>query len=280
MEIAIAWLTIASLIMIVVSLIDPAIALPWMTVKTRKKAVMLYGYAFFALVALSIAFFPQTNLESKLYALFFLCIAALAAGLANPSLVMPWTGGATKKGVLLFYIPPAVLLVFAMVYASATRPIDPRYYIPPDELVSAAQVNLIEYKAAAELRGQNNLGLERVKNIEVKDARGGGYDVLVEFNMDDVMLPSFFKIKADSDMTKVYKAIYSGGYDVKKVTVTAYFPVGYRKKEAPTAPVPVFTTSLGSAEASKIDWEGNVYLLESEILPKAWKTEYKLPGFE
>ena len=280
MEIIIAWLTIASLIMIVVSLIDPAIALPWMRVKTRKKAVMVYGYAFFALVALSIAFFPRTNLESKLYALFFLCIAALAAGLVNPSLVMPWTGGATKKGVLLFYIPPAVLLVGAMVYASATRPVDPRYYIPPGELDGAAPLSMIEYKAAAEFRGQNNLGLDRVKNIEVKDARGGGYDVLVEFNLDDVMLPSFFKIKAESDMTKVYKTIYSGGYDVKNVTVTAYFPVGYRKKEGPTAPVPVFTTSLGSAEASKIDWEGNIYLLESEILPKAWKTEYKLPGFE
>jgi hypothetical protein len=280
MEIIIAWLTIASLILIVVGLIDPAIALPWTRERTRRKAVLVYGYAFFALIALSIAFFPQTNLESKLYALFFLCVAALAAGLINPALVMPWSREATKKGVLLFYIPPALILIGGMVYANATRQVDPRYYIPPADLDSADQISMIKYRVAAELKGRNNIGLDRVKDIQVTDAPGGGCDVLVEFNMDDVMLPSFFRIKAESDMTKVYKAIYTSGYDVKKVTVSAYFPVGYRKKEGITKPVPVFTTSLGSSEASKIDWNSNMYLLESDVLPKAWKIEYKLPGFE
>lgn len=280
MEIIIAWLTIASLIMIVVGLIDPAIALPWMREKSRKRAVMIYGYAFFALIALSVAFFPRTNLESKLYALFFLCVVALAAGLVNPRLVMPWTRDATKKGVLLFYIPPAALLIAVMVYANAAKQVDPRYYIPPDEIGGADQVSTVKYRAAAELRGQNNIGFDRVRTVDVKEAAGGGYDVFVEFNMDDVMLPSFFKIKAESDMTRVYKAVYTGGYDVKNVTVTAYFPVGYREKAGTTPPVAVFTTSLGSAEAAKVDWDANLYDLESDILPKVWKTEYKRPGFE
>lgn len=279
MEIIIAWLTIASLIMIVVGLIDPAIAMPWTRERSRKKAILIYGYAFFALIALSIAFFPQTNLESKTYALFFMCIAALAAGLVSPGLVMPWVRSATKKGVLLFYITPALILIGSMVYANAARKMDPRYYVPPDALHSSDRISLIKYNAAAELKGRNNIGLDRVKNIEVKEAPGGGYDVLLEFNLDDVVLPSFFKLKAESDMTNLYRAIYSNGYDVKNATISAYFPVGYREKEGTTQPVPVFTTSLGSAEASKIDWKSNNYLLQNDILPKTWKTEYKLAGF-
>jgi hypothetical protein len=280
MEIIVAWLTIASLIMIVVGLIDPAIALPWSREKTRKKAAMVYGYAFFATVALSIVFFPRTNLESRLYALFFLCIAALAAGLANPRLVLPWAREASRSGVLLFYLPPAVLLIAAMVYANASRQVDPRYYIPPAEIETAGPVRTLRYRAAAELKGQNNMGLDRVRKIEVKEAPGGGYEVLVEFNIDDVMLPTLFRIKAESDMTKVYKALYTSGYDVKNATVTAYFPVGYREKAEPTPPVPVLTTSLNAARASKIDWGGDAYKLESEVLPKTWKTEYKREGFE
>jgi len=279
MEVIIAWLTIASLIMIVVGLIDPAIALPWSGEKSRKRAAAVYGYAFFAMVALSIVFFPRTNLESRIYALFFICIAALAVGIAKPRLLLPWASVPTRKGVLMFYIPPAVFLIGAMVYANASRPIDPRYYIPPGELGGADQVMTLKYRAAAELKGQNNIGLDRVRKIEVKEAAGGGYDVLVEFNIDDVMLPDFFRLKAESDMTKVYKAVYTSGYDVRNVTVTAYFPVGYKERAEPTDPEPVLTTSLDAQGAAKIDWGASVYELEAEVVPKAWKTGFKREGF-
>lgn len=279
MEIIIAWLTIASLILIVLGLIDPTIALPWSREKTRKRAAFVYGYVFFALVALSVVFFPRTNLESRVYALFFLLLAALAAGLVYPKIVMPWAKDPTKKGVLMFYIPPAVLLICAMVYANAAREIDPRYFIPPGELESADPVSVIKYRAAAELRGQNNMGLDRVGKIDVKDAPGGGYDVTVEYNIDDVMVPSFFSLKAASDMAKLYRAVYTAGYDVKNTTVSAYFPVGYRDKTEPVPPVPVLTTSLGGQEAGKIDWDRNPYELESDVLPKVWKTGYRREGF-
>jgi len=280
MEVIIAWLTIASLILIVVGLIDPAIALPWSREKTRRRAAMVYGYAFFAMVALSIVFFPRTNLESRIYALFFLCAAALAAGLAYPKVVLPWARDASRKAVLLFYLPPAVLLIGAMLYANASRQVDPRYYIPPDGLAGADQVETLKYRAASELKGQNNIGLDRVRKIDVSEARGGGYDMLVEFNIDDVMIPSLFKLKAESDMTNVYKAVYTSGYDVKNVTVTAYFPVGYREKEGVTPPVPVLTTSLGAAGAAGVDWSLPPYELESNVMPKVWKVTLKREGFE
>jgi hypothetical protein len=80
-------------------------------------------------------------------------------------------------------------------------------------------------------------------------------------------------------MTKVYKAVYTSGYDVRNVTVTAYFPVGYREREEPTDPVPVLTTSLDAEPAAKIDWGANVYDLEAGVVPKAWKVVFKREGF-
>ena len=97
MEIAIAWLTMAALILLILGIIDPGIALFWSKgVKTRKRAAMIYGFVFFATAALSIIFFPRTNLESKLYTLLVFGVIALAAGYVNPSLVLPWRRDASS----------------------------------------------------------------------------------------------------------------------------------------------------------------------------------------
>ena len=138
MEIVIAWITIASLIMLMLGLIDPSTALFWVKgEKTRKRAAMIYGYVFFVMIALGVVFFPRTNLESKLYTLLVFCIIALGAGFINPSLVMPWSGTATKRTVAFFYIPPALLLVAALFYAGMSKSVDPRYDIPGYEMSEA-----------------------------------------------------------------------------------------------------------------------------------------------
>ncbi len=278
MEIVIAWITIASLIMFMLGLIDPGTALFWVRgEKTRKRAAIVYGYVFFVMIAVGVVFFPRTNLESKLYTLLVFCVIALGAGFINPSLVMPWSRTATKTTVAFFYLPPSLLLVGALFYAGMSKSVDPRYDIPEYDMSEAGEPRLIAYRAASVLKGENNLGASRVRKVGVTDAAGGGYDVLVEYNMDDVMFARFFKLKAEADMTAIYKTLYSSGYDIKKVTASAYFPVGDRDKDNP--PVVVWTTSLGREEADKIDWEKSVYELEGETLPRAWKTEYLLPGY-
>ncbi|MEQ9619845.1 MAG: hypothetical protein RIG61_11830 [Deltaproteobacteria bacterium] len=279
MEIVIAWITIASLIMFVLGLIDPGTALFWIRgEKTRKRAAMLYGFIFFVMMAFGVVFFPRTNLESKLYTLLVFCVIAMGAGFVNPSLVMPWRRAATKRTVAFFYLPAVLLLVGALFYAGMSKPVDPRYDIPEYERSGAEEPGLIAFRAASVLRGENNLGLSRVREIDVTGAASGGYNVLVEYNMDDVMFARFFRLKAEADMTSIYKSLYSSGYDIKKVTVSAYFPVGPRREDNP--PVAVWTTSLGKKKADKIDWDKSVYELEGKILPKAWKTEYVLPGYE
>ena len=45
-------------------------------------------------------------------------VFALAVGIAKPGLLLPWASVPTRKGVLMFYIPPAVFLIGAMFYAT------------------------------------------------------------------------------------------------------------------------------------------------------------------
>lgn len=264
--------------LMVLGLIDPAIAMPWSREKSRKKAVMFYGFVFFITLALNIIFFPMTNLESKVYALFFFCLMLLAVGLISPRVVLPWSRSPSKAAVAMFYLPPTLILIGAMVYAGAANPVDPRYDVPGGDLAGVDPVTAIKYLAAAELRGDNNIGLERVHKIDVSEAPGGGYEVKVEYNIEDVLMKDLFKLKADSDMTHVYKAVYTGGYDVKNATITAYYPVGDRASRPP--PVPIYTTSLDGEAAHKVDWQRNMFELESEVLPKLWKVEYAHQDFK
>lgn len=269
----------AALVLLVLGIIDPGTALFWSKgVKTRKRAAMIYGFVFFATVALSIVFFPRTNLESKLYTLLAFGVIALAAGYVNPSLVLPWRKDATRRAVALFYLPPIALIVAAIFYTGMRIQVDPRYNLRPDELSIASEPELIKYRAAEALEGENNLGMGRIRNIALSDAADGGYDVVVDYNMDDVVFVSFFKIKAEEDMTKVYKALYSGDFDLNKATVTGYFPVGDRDRKNPS--VPVWTTTLDKAQAEGVDWSKSDYDLAGEILPKLWTTEYLHPDYK
>lgn len=263
--------------LMVLGLIDPILAMPWSRERSRKKAVMFYGFVFFITLALNIIFFPMTNLESKVYALFFFCLILLAIGLISPRAVLPWSRSPSKAAVAMFYLPPALILIGAMVYAGAANPVDPRYDVPGGDLAGVDPVTAVKYLAAAELRGDNNIGLERVRKIDVKETPGGGLDVKVEYNIEDVLMKELFRAKADSDMAHVYKALYTGGYDVKNVTITAYYPVGDRASRPP--PVPIFTTSLDSGAASKVDWQHHMFELESDILPKLWKVKFAHQDF-
>ncbi len=272
MELVTAWLIMAALVLLILGILDPGTALFWSKgVKTRKRAVMIYGFVFYAVFALSIVFLP-TNLESKLYTLLAFAVVALVAGYINPVLVLPWRKDASRKSVVMFYLPPIVLIIAAMFYTVGTIQVDPRYDLQPVELSSATEPSLIKYKAAAALKGENNLGEGRVRKIEVNEAQGGGYDVLVEYNMDAVAFLYFFMLKAEEDMTKIYKALYRGDFDIHKVTVTGYFPVGEWDKNNPS--VPVWTTSLDKTQSKVVKWSKPDYELAGDVLPKIWKTEY------
>ena len=266
--------------LIVLSLVDPAIALPWSREKTRKRGVSVYGCAFFASLALSIVIYPATNLEFRISWLLILAIIPLAIGLISPGMVLPWSRNPTKSSVLMFYLPPVLILVGGMFYAVKLQPIDPRYDLPAAEVESADPVRALRYAVAKELRGENNIGLPRIRSIEVAPADGVGYDVKVEYNINNPGLKSFFSMLSKMDMTKIYRAIYTSGRDVASASITAYLPIGDPAGKSP--PEPVLSTTLDKKAADKADWNADrpELELETEVLPELWTETYVHPDYK
>lgn len=281
MDVLVAWLSMLAVFGLITGLVYPPLVLPFTKNKTRKKALSIYGYLFFISMVLGVVFIGVANLETKFFVLFFLSLIALALGLIYPPLMLPWMKEPSKKSVALFYLPAVVLLTVGMYYAKATAAVDPRYDLSLTEMSEAPPERLIEYAAASSLKGDNNVGQPRVRLIEAREPEiggGGGYKVLVEYNSDDVVFNSLFKFQLRTDMTKVYRALYTGGYDIDEVTVTAYLTKTGRESGSP--PVLISTTSLGRQSAQSIDWEEKTEVLESEALPDAWKVEYVNPEYE
>ena len=277
MEIVVAWLTLFVVFGLIAGLVYPPLALPFTKDKTRGKALVIYGYALFVTLALGVVFIRGTNLESRLFVLFFFCLIALGAGLIYPPLVLPWKKDPVKKSVALFYLAPAVLLTLAMFYTKVTVKVDPRYDLSQVEIAEASPERLIEYTAASVLKGENNMGQPRVRRISVEESRGG-YEVSVEYNTDDVMFKGLFKLQLKADMTKIYKALYTSGYDIDEVTVSAFMLEGGRESDTP--PELIGTTSLDKEQAQGVDWDEKTHVLEAEVLPKAWNEEYMHPEYE
>ena len=278
MELVLNWISIASLMLIVLSLVDPAIALPWSKVKTRKKAISVYGCAFFASIALYVVIYPATNLESRITSLLILCILFLAIGLASPGIVLPWSRNPSKSSVLMFYLPPVLFLVAGLYYAVHSRQIDPRYDLPAAEVESADPVRGLRYVVANELRGENNLGLARVRSIDVTPTDGVGYDVKVEYNIDNAGTKDLFRMLSKMEMGNIYRAIYTSGRDVASASITAYFPVSDPAGEEP--PVPIFSTTLDKKTADEADWNADRAELEVDLLPGLWTETYVHPDYK
>lgn len=264
--------------LLVLSLIDPSLALPWSKEKTRRRGISVYGCAFFASIALYIVVYPATNLESRVISLLVLCVVFLAVGLISPGIVLPWSKSPTKLSVLMFYLPPALLLVAGVFYAVSSRVVDPRYDLPPGQAESADPVTALRYTAAYELRGESNIGLPRVRSIDVRPAEGGGYDVAVEYNMDNAGTKDLFKMMLKMDMGGLYRALYTSGHDVASATIIAYFPVDDPVGGEP--PVRVFTTTLDKKAADEADWNAERTVLEMDILPTLWTETYVHPKYK
>jgi len=278
MEVVLNWISLASLMLLILSLIDPSLALPWSKQKTRRRGISVYGCAFFASIALYIVVYPATNLESRMISLLVLCIVLIAVGLISPGIVLPWSKNPTKLSVLMFYLPPAILLAAGVYYAVSSRAVDPRYDLPSGQVESADPVTALRYTAAYELRGESNIGLPRVRNIDVRPAAGGGYDVDVEYNMDNAGTKDLFRMMSKIDMGNLYRAFYTSGQDVASATITAYFPVDDPVGGEP--PVRVFSTTLDKKTADKADWTTERTVLEMDILPSLWTETYIHPKYK
>ena len=122
-----------------------------------------------------------------------------------------------------------------------------------------------------ELRGKNNLDKDYLNEVRVTEQFEGGWGVFVGFNAGDNLTTNLRKTGIEVKMSELYTALYNSESDIRRVHITAYFPL--TDQYGNTEDGVVYATSLDKAEADKINWDANKTDLQLSILPGVWKVK-------
>jgi hypothetical protein len=182
--------------------------------------------------------------------------------------------------------PTATSLVVGEGAASAVAaeptPLPALSPLPPASEVSYdQQKELLSTLVQEWFVGENNSERPRLKLIpDVRDNRRGGILVHIEINGDEYDTTTTKKAELDKLMRDTYELIYTTGYEVTEVAITAIM-LGVRHMTAKSAsiePVQAFRSRLRGDAAATVDWANKENLdfneiWETMLLNTAWKRE-------
>lgn len=135
---------------------------------------------------------------------------------------------------------------------------------------SLSEEDQIRQLTSKQLEGLNNNGKAYARKIEVVKQIDGGWGVFTEYNADDNFNANLRKEGIERKMSDIYIALYVSGKDIRTASVTAYYPTV--DKYGNTSDSVAYKTMLEKTEADKVNWSADKYQLETDILPKVWKT--------
>jgi hypothetical protein len=128
-----------------------------------------------------------------------------------------------------------------------------------------------------QLSGQNNMKKDNLKNLVVIEQEDGGWNVEIGFNADDNFSMNLIKTGIETQMSKLYIALFNSGKDIKTVSISAYFPL--EDQYGNVNDRVVYASTLNNEEANKVNWNANRTSLEHSILPGVWTTTMLHPEF-
>ena len=152
---------------------------------------------------------------------------------------------------------------------------------PASEVTYDQQKKLLSILVQEWFVGDSNSERPRLKLIpDVRDNRRGGILVHIEINGDEYDTTTLKKAELDKLMRDTYELIYTTGYEVTEVAITAIM-LGVRHMTAKSAsiePVQAFRSRLRGDVAATVDWANKENLDFNEIwdtmlLSTAWKRE-------
>ena len=152
---------------------------------------------------------------------------------------------------------------------------------PASEVSYDRQKELLSTLVQEWFVGENNLERPRLKLLpDVRDNRRGGILVHIEINGDEYDTTTRKKAELDILMRDTYELIYTTGYEVTEVAITAVMN-GVRHMTAKSAsiePIQAFRSRLRGDAAATVDWANKESLDFNEIwdnvlLNTAWKRE-------
>lgn len=152
---------------------------------------------------------------------------------------------------------------------------------PASEVSYDRQKELLSTLVQEWFVGKNNLERPRLKLLpDVRDNRRGGILVHIEINGDEYDTTTRKKAELDILMRDTYELIYTTGYEVTEVAITAVMN-GVRHmtaKSASVEPIQAFRSRLRGDAAATVDWANKESLdfneiWENVLLNTAWKRE-------
>jgi hypothetical protein len=152
---------------------------------------------------------------------------------------------------------------------------------PASEVSYDQQKELLRTLVQEWFVGVNNAERPRLKLIpDVRDNRRGGILIHIEINGDEYDTTTLKKAELDILMRDTYELIYTTGYEVTEVAITAIM-LGVRHMTAKSAsiePVQAFRSRLRGDAAATVDWANKENLdfneiWETMLLNTAWKRE-------
>lgn len=216
---------------------------------------------------------------------------ALVVGLIKPTAFARWVKNPTRKKVGLIF--GGLLLVFFIAFGmttdtaktanTSTKPATQTETVKNDptsapEAPALSEQDQIKKLVADQLKGQNNMKKDNLKGVEVSETEGGGWNVEVEFNASDNLSTNLRKKGIESDMSELYITLFKSGKDIRKATVTAYFPL--QDQYGNVNDRAIYQSVLTKEEASKVNWNADQSSLKLSILPGVWDTTLLHPEFQ
>ena len=157
---------------------------------------------------------------------------------------------------------------------------------PASEVTYDRQKELLRALVQEWFVGENNLDRPRLKLLpDVRDNRRGGILIHIEINGDEYDTTTKKKAELDILMRDTYELIYTTGYEVTEVAITAVMNgvVHHTANAASVKPIQAFRSRLRGDAAATVDWANKDSLDFNEIwdnvlLNTAWKREMAEEG--
>lgn len=147
---------------------------------------------------------------------------------------------------------------------------------PTEPPVVLSEQDQIKKIVTDQVKGQNNMKKDRLKNLEVAE-KNSGWNITVQFNADDNLTTNLRKKGIESDMSELYISLFKSGKNIKTVSISAYFPL--QDQYGNVNDRVVYASSLDSEEAGKVNWNADQSTLKLSILPGVWTTTMLHPEF-
>jgi len=217
---------------------------------------------------------------------------SLVVGLIKPTAFSRWVKNPTRKRVGLIFggLLFVFFIGFGMTTDTKTATNTPKKEVKQTETTAkvdpttAPQAPVLSEKdqvkalVTEQLKGQNNMKQDKLKNVEVVEQKEGGWNVTVNYNASDNLSTKLRKVGVESQMSEIYIALYKSGKDIRTATITAYFPLSDEYGNVNDRPI--YQSTLDKVEASKVNWNADQSSLKLSILPKVWTTTMLHPEFK